>query len=98
MPRYRLTEAATSDLDSVWLYVAEQGSIPAADHLIEDIVGRFPLLAFHPDMGRAREDFAPGLRSFPVGNYLIFYCRDADGVEIVRVLHSRRDLPRLFTH
>jgi toxin ParE1/3/4 len=37
-----------------------------------------------------------GLRSFPVGDYLVFY-READqGIEIVRVLHGSRDIAALF--
>jgi plasmid stabilization system protein ParE len=26
----------------------------------------------HPGMGRARDELADGLRSFPVGNYVVF--------------------------
>ncbi|WP_008538835.1 type II toxin-antitoxin system RelE/ParE family toxin [Bradyrhizobium sp. CCGE-LA001] len=33
-----------------------------------------------------------GLRSFPVGNYVIFYIPLPDGVEIVRVMHGRLDI------
>ena len=98
MPRYRVSEVATADLDAIWLYVVEQGSLDAADRLIDAITERFPLLATHPGMGTARDEFAPGLRSFPVGDYLIFYRRDRGGIDIVRVLHGSRDLPRFFTH
>ena len=47
-------------------------------------------------MGRRREELAPGLRSFPVGRYLIFYVPLTNGVDIVRVLHGSRDLVALF--
>ena len=97
MPRYRVSEAATADLDAIWLYVVEQGSL-AADRLIDAITERFPLLATHPGIGTARDDLAPGLRSFSVGDYLIFYRRDRGGIDIVRVLHGSRDLPRFFRH
>jgi len=43
-----------------------------------------------------REDLAPSLRSFPVGNYLIFYRPITDGVEVVRMLHGARELRRIF--
>jgi toxin ParE1/3/4 len=39
---------------------------------------------------------APGLRSFPVGNYVVFYRIVPEGIELVRVLHGARDLRRLF--
>ena len=70
----------------------------AADRLIDAITARFPLLAANPGMGRERNEFAPGLQSFPVGDYLIFYRRAEGHIDIVRVLHGSRDLSRFFTH
>jgi toxin ParE1/3/4 len=43
-------------------------------------------------MGRNRSDIVPGIRYFPVGNYLIFYRETGQGVEIIRVLHGARSL------
>ena len=89
---------ADSDLDYIWYYVAaNSGSIDIADRLIDSITSRFLLLASHPHAGRSRdEDLQPGLRSFPVGEYLIIYrVRDAD-VLILRVLRGSRDLEALF--
>jgi toxin ParE1/3/4 len=96
MPHYRITDEARADLDAIWLYVAERGGIDTADRLIDAIIERFPLLASTPGMGFAREDFAPGLRSFPVGDYLIFYRRASGHIDIIRVLHGTRDLSRFF--
>ena len=39
---------------------------------------------------------ATGLRSLPLGNYIIFYRPIDDGIEVVRILHGARDLPPLF--
>ena len=100
MARYRLSEAATADLEAIWLYVAEQGGVDAADRLIDAIIAGMRLLADHPGMGRARGDLAPGLRGFPTPDYLdylIFYRRVRGSIDIVRVLHGRQDLPRFFT-
>ncbi len=47
-------------------------------------------------MGRARPELPSGLRSFPVGNYLILYRPTDYGVEIVRVVHGSRDIEALF--
>jgi toxin ParE1/3/4 len=49
------------------------------------------MLAGHPEAGPAREDLAPGLRFFPVGNYLVFYTQRAGGISVARVLHGVRD-------
>lgn len=47
-------------------------------------------------MGRSREELAPGLRSFPVARYVVFYRTGHRGIEIARVLHGARDLDLLF--
>jgi len=54
------------------------------------------MLAENPLAGRVREELAPDVRSFPVGNYLLFYRPTQNGVELIRVLHGARDLRRLF--
>jgi toxin ParE1/3/4 len=38
----------------------------------------------------------PGLRSLPVGKYLIFYLPVAGGLEVVRVLSGLRDIDAFF--
>jgi toxin ParE1/3/4 len=96
MPQYHIIDEARADLDAIWLYVAEHGGIETADRLIDAIIQWFPRLASTRGMGIAREDFAPGLRSFPVGDYLVFYRRASGRIDIVHVLHGRRDLPRFF--
>lgn len=95
MSQYRVSDAARSDLDEIWFYIA-QDNINAADRFLRAIVSRFPKLAAMPQIGRAREELSPRLRSFPVGHYVIFYRPMDNGVEIARVLHGARDLPPLF--
>ncbi|MBO9132681.1 type II toxin-antitoxin system RelE/ParE family toxin [Rhizobium sp. B230/85] len=54
---------------------------------------RFRFIAFweaqESNSARAR------IRLSAVGRYLILYREDVDGVEIVRVVHGARDLPKL---
>ncbi len=47
-------------------------------------------------MGRSRDELAAGIRSFPTGNYIVLYRVVGENVEIVRVLHGRRDIERAF--
>ncbi len=47
-------------------------------------------------MGRDRSQLAAGLRSFPVGNYIIFYMPLPNGIEIIRVLNGAGDIDALF--
>ncbi len=39
---------------------------------------------------------AADLRSFPFGRYVIFYMPVQDGIDVVRVLHSARDVDAAF--
>ena len=70
---HRRAPQADSDLDEIWYFIAtKSGSVETADRLIDSITDRFFLLATHPHIGRERdEDLRPGLRSFPVGEYVI---------------------------
>ena len=71
-------------------------NLGAADRLLDMIEQKCRLLAQFPEMGRKREELASGLRSFPVGNYVIFYRPSPEGIQMIRVLHGARDLPPLF--
>jgi toxin ParE1/3/4 len=89
---------ADADLENIWCYVAiDSGSLGIADRLIESITARFFLLGTQPNLGRSRDaDLRPGLRSFPVGAFVIIYrIQDAD-VLILRVLHGARDMDVLL--
>jgi toxin ParE1/3/4 len=63
------------------------------------ILKTLSLLADFPYVGPARPAFGVSLRSYPVTHfrqYLIFYRPPADGIEVVRILHGARNLPRQF--
>ncbi len=79
---HRLASRAADDLDEIWFYVAKaSGSIDVANRVVDSIVHRLLLLSNHPYLGRARsEEFGPGTRSFPVGEYIISYRVDEDDV------------------
>ena len=94
---YRLAPQAEADLEEIALYVFhETTNIEVADRVVQLIAERFDLLAEHPRAGRARDDLRPGMRAFPVGDYLVLYREAGTEVVIVRVVHGSRDLDALF--
>jgi toxin ParE1/3/4 len=95
MNRCEFTELARADLQDILTYIAAD-SLRAALRWIERIEQQCQRLAEMPGMGRRRDDLAAGLRSFPVGLYLIFYREVENGVQIVRVLHGARDVESFF--
>jgi toxin ParE1/3/4 len=92
MSKYRLAPSARSDLDQIWLYLAQNGSPNVADRVIDSILASFRMLAKMPQAGRARPDIDPDVRSLSVGSYMIYYQkRERGGIVIARVLHAMRD-------
>lgn len=63
---------------------------------LDKIDAKLNFLAKHPLAGEARADLAVNVRSFPAGNYVIFYRPSDGGIEVLRILHSARDIPRIF--
>jgi toxin ParE1/3/4 len=53
-----------------------------ADAFIDTIDRTFTALAARPMVGRARDELAEGLRSFPAGRYVIFYRPIRGGIEV----------------
>lgn len=93
MNGYVLTTQAQQDIDQIWFYIARDNP-KAADGVIESFHYHFRSLARHPRLGRARENLAPSLRSFPIGSYVLFYRPTESAIEIVRVLHGAREIQR----
>jgi len=91
-----LQPRAKADLSEIWQFIAED-SDDQADAFIDLIDQKFQLLAQKSGLGRRREELAEGLRSFPVGRYVIFYLPIPGGVQIVRVLHGARDIEAALT-
>lgn len=84
------TPRAKRDLLEIWDYIADD-SEARADEFIARFDAKFRLLAERSSLGRSREELAAGLRSFPLGRYVIFFRPVAGGIEVIRVLHSARD-------
>lgn len=86
---------AATDLDEIWWYIA-QDNPDAADRFLDKIEERCRTLAQFPNMGVSRDELHPGLRSLPVGKYLIFYLTIEGGIEVVRVLPGMMDIDAFF--
>jgi toxin ParE1/3/4 len=95
MKRVKIAASAQADLDEIWLFIAND-SPRAADRFHDLLHSKFVALAKQPLMGRARDELCAGLRSFPVGSYVIYYCDTPKLLEIARVLHGALDLDGVF--
>jgi len=93
----RIAPEVEAELADIWYYIArESGSIETADRIIDSITQRFFLLAQSPHIGRRRDSLRPGLRSFPVADYIVFYRIENNAVLILHVVHGSRNLQAVF--
>jgi len=91
---FLLAPEAAQDLDDIWEYIA-QDDIEAADRFIQRLHESILNLTETPGAGHRREDLVEDrpLLFWPVGNYLILYRTRASSIEIVAVVHGKRDIP-----
>lgn len=95
MPRLVILPAARADLIEIGDFIAQDNPGRALSFLAE-IEAKMQEAAERPESFPARDDVCTGLRSARHGRYLIFFLNADEEVQIVRVLHGARDLPRIF--
>ncbi len=95
MSSYRYSADANADIEEIAFYISDLNPV-AAHHFLNALEEACELLAGHPLIGRPRPELGEGLRSFPIGNYLIFYVPAPDGIDVARVIYGGRDLPEVF--
>ena len=64
--------------------------------MTESLFDHFLVLGATPYMGRAREEFGPGIRTIVDGEFVILYRVVKAGVRIIRVVHGKRNLRELL--
>ena len=94
---------AQEDILKAYLHIALDNSA-IAEEFMDAIDELLDQLLTHPEMGGRIEFRSPrlqGLRLFRVSekfaHYLMFYRPTGDGIYVVRVLHSSRDIEALFS-
>jgi len=96
-PRYVLSPEAADDLVRIWRYVSAQTTVAAADRVEAAILDRIVFLASAPGVGHWRKDLTDKpVKFFPVYSYLIVYLSETKPLQIVSILHGRRDLRRVL--
>ena len=95
MARVLRRPQASEDSAAIWDHIADD-SLAAADRWLDHLNTQFRLLVTQPLIGRARDELAAGVRSLPMDRYVVFYVPNDDGIDVVRVLHSARDVDALF--
>jgi toxin ParE1/3/4 len=91
MSGFILSPQAQRDLDDIWNYTLTQWGLEQATLYIRQIQAAIEAVAAMPTLGRRCDTIRPGYRRFPTGSHVLFFRLVPQGVDIVRILHSRMD-------
>jgi len=81
--RYVLAPHAAQDLVDIWLYIKQQSSESSANR-VESVI-------------RNRKDLTDEtVKFFPVYSYLIVYRPETKPLQVVSILHGRRDVGKVL--
>jgi plasmid stabilization system protein ParE len=96
---FQLTPRALNDLSDIWEYIAED-NVSAANRVESAILSACNSLARHPLIGSKRTEITPlpvrfwTITRFP--NYIIVYRSETKPLQVVAVLHGKRNLKALL--
>jgi toxin ParE1/3/4 len=90
-----LAPSSTRDLDRLSQYFLET-NVEAGERLFKTLNQNFYNLTQFPNLGKPYPHLDPSIRGLLVDKYIIFYRVTEIQIEIVRVVHGRQDLTKLF--
>ena len=62
------------------------------DAYVAGLFDALNLITGNPALGRARPEFAEGVRSFPYREHLVFYVVHEDMITVIRVLGAKQSI------
>jgi toxin ParE1/3/4 len=88
MGSLRWTERAVENLAEIAEYISES-SPTRANRVIAELTSAIALLTRHPELGKSAR--GPLLRELVVAPYRVFYRLMGDTIEVVAIVHGRRN-------
>jgi toxin ParE1/3/4 len=94
--RLTIRPAAQADLHAIGEFIAADNPTRSLSFINELYAVITDQIAIRPASFPARDDLHPGLRVARHGRYLIFFTSNVEAIDIVRIIHGARDMPRQF--
>ncbi len=95
--RYVLAPEAALDLVQIWRYIKRNTSLEMAERVESVIREKIVYLAGRPGAGHWRKDLTDEtVKFFPIYSYLIVYRPETIPLQVVAILHGRRDVEELL--
>lgn len=86
-----LSPAARRDVRSILLASRRQWGAVQQDAYRRVLDRALDQLGSYPEIGRQSDNTPPGLRSFPVGQHVIYYRIEPNRIRVARILHAKMD-------
>ena len=96
MANYTLTPEADNDLTEIWLYGFKRWGLKQANTYLLQLEERFETLFELPGLGVKRDEIRVGYRSYRESSHLVFYRKNNNKLEVIRILHKRMDIDSIF--
>lgn len=96
MKRLYLSAETRQDLAGIWFYSFETWGQDQADRYSAALHALFGRIVAGSVASRPAESTRPDLRKVPIGRHMVFFRESADAVEVVRVLHEKMDVGRVY--
>ncbi len=97
MSRYTLTASAEADILDILQFIASRDGADRALHVYDKLIAAFETLAASPAIGTRKPHLTDSaVRWWPVFRLLVVYDAERSPIDILRVIHSARDLPAMF--
>jgi plasmid stabilization system protein ParE len=95
--RYVLAPEAALDLVQIWSYIKENAGLEMADRVESGILEKILYLAGSPGGGHSRRDLTDEpVKFFPIYSYLVVYRPETKPLQVVAIIHGRRDVEQLL--
>jgi toxin ParE1/3/4 len=90
--KYVISNEATNDLKSIWLYTLEFWSQSQADRYLNLILDEIESICKDPTIGKNYSLVRRGYYRTRVKSHFIFYRIHENEIEVVRILHQQMDI------
>jgi antitoxin ParD1/3/4/toxin ParE1/3/4 len=94
---FQLTQDAILDIDAIWLYLLEKEGMETADRIVTELFKGFYKLAEIPNSGHRRADLSSrNVLFYRIFSFLVIYQPGSSPLQILGVLHGKRNVSRLL--
>jgi len=97
--KYKISQKASQDIESIWLYTYKNWSLAQADRYFNLIMDEIEYLAENPKSGIDYGDVRKAYFRSRIKSHFIFYKINwkNEAIEIIRILHQSMDIESRLT-